>query len=188
MIIYKRSNPRIAAEQKGQGMDREDRHVRLYSGVYARPVLVRGLRILDKVAVALIGAAFAYALIVLLWAGEYPSLFKLLAFSAVPFIAVSLMRSLINCKRPYEVYDCEALREMSVGRKKGHSFPSRHVFSAFLIGTLWLMYSPYVGCAVLVLGVFLAFERALLGIHFARDVLAGAVIGIVSGLVGVLIW
>ena len=188
MIIYKRSIPRIAAGQKGQGMDREDRHVRLYNGVYARPGLVRMLRISDKVAVALCGAAFAYALFVLLWVGEYPSLFKLLAFSAVPFIAVSLMRSFINCKRPYEVYDCDVLREMSVGRKRGHSFPSRHVFSAFLIGTLWLMYSPYVGTAVILLGAFLAVERVLLGIHFVKDVVAGAVIGIASGLIGALVW
>ena len=165
-----------------------DRHVELYNRVYDRRGLLRTLRILDKASVILVGAAYLYALAVLLWVGEYVSAIKLVAFTATPFIAVSLMRSFIDCKRPYEVFRCEALREMSEGRKRGHSFPSRHVFSAFLIGTLWLMYSPYIGVAVLLLGVILAIERTLLGIHFLKDVVVGALIGILSGAIGMLIW
>ena len=169
-------------------MDRENWHIRLYDGVYSRPGLVKGLRIFDKVAVALVALSFAYALFVLLFVGELISALRLVLLAAIPFVAVSLMRSLINLERPYEVFDTPYLREMSVKRKKGHSFPSRHVFSAFLIGTLWLMYSPYIGTAVLLLGAFLALERVLLGIHFIKDVIAGAMVGLISGFIGVLIW
>ena len=111
------------------------------------------------------------------------------AFSAViPFAVVSVMRALFDFKRPYEVIDFPHFAAMRRERKAGKSFPSRHVFSAFLIGTLWLMYSPYVGTAVILLGAFLAVERVLLGIHFVKDVVAGAVIGVASGLIGALVW
>ena len=169
-------------------MNREKWHIRLYDSVYSRPGLVRGLHIFDKVAVLLVAISFAYALFVLLFVAEYISALRLVMLSGIPFLVVSLMRSLINLKRPYEVFDIPYLCEMAEKRKKGHSFPSRHVFSAFLIGTLWLMYSPYVGVAVLLLGAFLALERVLLGIHFVKDVIAGAAIGLISGFVGVLIW
>ena len=72
--------------------------------------------------------------------------------------------------------------------KLGRSFPSRHVFSAFLIGTLWGMYSPPVCALVILLGVILAVERVLLGIHFIKDVICGAIIGVLSGFIGILIW
>ena len=87
-----------------------------------------------------------------------------------------------------EVIECEALSDMASGRKKGHSFPSRHVFSAFIIGTLWMILSPYVGAATLLFGAVIAISRVLLGIHFLRDVIVGAVIGVASGVIGILIW
>jgi membrane-associated phospholipid phosphatase len=97
------------------------------------------------------------------------------------------MRYLINSPRPYEVFDIDEFKVMREERKSGRSFPSRHVFSAFLIGMLWLPYSVPFGVAALMLGAFLGLQRVLLGIHFIRDVITGAVIGIVSGLVGILI-
>ena len=77
---------------------------------------------------------------------------------------------------------------MKAQRRAGRSFPSRHVFSAFLIGMLWCIYSVPLGIAAMLLGTYIALERVLLGIHFPRDVIAGAAIGVLSGLVGILIW
>ena len=63
---------------------------------------------------------------------------KTLIFSAVAFILVTLVRRFIRAKRPYELYSF--YKEKPRG-KKGDSFPSRHVFSAFLIATLFYSFS-----------------------------------------------
>ena len=169
-------------------MDREKRLINLYNGIYSHPGVVKALKVLGVTSTVLVALSFLYALAVLIFVGEFVSAVRLIALSGIPFTAITLMRRFINAKRPYEVIDCDAFSVMRETRKSGHSFPSRHVFSAFLIGVLWLIYSPYVGCAVLFLGVAMAVGRVLLGIHFFKDVLAGAVIGIVSGLIGMLIW
>ena len=150
------------------------------------PRLVKTLKILGAISVFFIAGVFLYGIGVLAYAGEYIYLAHLVAVTAIPFVAVSVMRLIINTARPYEVFDVDELKELREMGKPGRSFPSRHVFSAFLIGILWLPYSVPFGVATLILGVFLAIERVLLGIHFVKDTVTGAVIGIVSALVGML--
>ena len=97
------------------------------------------------------------------------------------------MRVAIDCKRPYEIFDIPELVGIKAQRKSGRSFPSRHVFSAFLIGVLWIPYALPFGIAAILLGILMALERVARGIHFVKDVLVGAVIGILSGVIGILI-
>ena len=64
----------------------------------------------------------------------------------------------------------------------GRSFPSRHVFSIFVIGsTIWCVCHVF-GAGVMAAGVVLAVIRVVTGVHFPKDVIAGAVIGFISGL------
>ena len=169
-------------------MHSRDGLISLYKRVYRRPRLVFTLKLIGAVSVSLIVLLFAYALGVLVFFGEYVSALKLTVLTAVPFLAVTALRTLINCERPYEVFDIAELSDLRSGARHGHSFPSRHVFSAFIIGVMWLKYSLPLGIVGIVLGVYIAVQRVLLGIHFPRDVISGAVIGSLSGLVGVLIW
>lgn len=107
-------------------------------------------------------------------------------FLFLPFIAVSVLRKLVNMPRPYDIYDMPPSFSYK-GRRMGRSFPSRHVFSAFAIGSLSLVYSVPIGIAVLLMGCVIGVSRVLLGIHFIRDVLAGLLIGVFSGTLGILI-
>ena len=107
--------------------------------------------------------------------------------AAVPFVILSVLRILINSQRPYEVFDIQEFSELREKKKSGRSFPSRHVFSAFLIGVLWIPYALPFGIAAILLGILMALERVARGIHFVKDVLVGAVIGILSGVIGILI-
>ena len=109
---------------------------------------------------------------------------KLLAMSAIPFVAVSLLRHLVDTKRPYEVYD---FYKTPPKNKRGRSFPSRHVFSSFLIATLLFTVSAHFAIPFYILGLILALCRVLLGIHFIRDVVAGGAIGIISGVIALLL-
>ena len=157
-----------------------------YRWVYSHTALCAFLKGADIASVILVAVAYAAGLAYALVCS--PLLFaELLALTFVPFVCVSLIRKKINAPRPYELYDFAAVGLPSPGKKSGSSFPSRHVFSAFLIGSLFCFFCPAVGAAVLALGALLALCRAVLGVHFVRDVVSGALLGAVLGVVAGLI-
>ncbi len=165
----------------------EKTSINMYRRVYSSPGFVTALRIFDALSVFFVAGVFVYGIAVLLYSGMYLYALKLSIMAAVPFVILSVLRVLIDSQRPYEVFDIPEFSELREKKKSGRSFPSRHVFSAFLIGTLWLPYALPFGIAAILLGAFLAAERVLRGIHFIQDVLVGAVIGILSGVIGILI-
>ena len=141
------------------------------------------LKIISHASALICAAAYA-AIFVYSYINEPMAALKILLSAAVPYVIVTVMRKIINAPRPYEIYD---FYNTPPKNKKGQSFPSRHVFSAFVIATLSYTVSLWLATALLVLGVCLAVSRILLGIHFVRDVVAGALIGIVSGILGIII-
>ncbi len=168
-------------------MDREEKLIGLYTRVYSRQRTLAILRLLGALGVVYVVLCFLLSVAWLLTEREYAECLKLCSVAAIPFAAVSLMRSFLNVQRPYEVIDFAPFLSMRKERKAGKSFPSRHVFSAFLIGVLTLPYSVPLGITALLIGTFIALERVVLGIHFVRDVVFGGIIGIASGLIGILI-
>ena len=109
---------------------------------------------------------------------------KFLIILGFPFLLVSLLRRIIKAPRPYEIYD---FFEKPPRAGTSDSFPSRHSFSVFAIGTVCLFVSPVLGIITLVFGALLCFCRVAQGIHFIRDVIAGALIGVISSLIGAFI-
>ena len=99
----------------------------------------------------------------------------------ISFLAVSLFRRFYNAPRPYEKDGVTPLIEKKTA---GRSFPSRHVFSAFVIAVSVLFFRPFYGIALLCLGVLLAYLRTALKVHYVKDVVAGALCGIASGIIG----
>ena len=98
---------------------------------------------------------------------------------AVSFVVVTLFRKIVNEPRPYEKYDLPPVIDKDTG---GKSFPSRHVFSIFVIGgSIWVINKIF-GTVILVMGLFLAVIRVITGVHFPKDVAAGAVIGFVCSM------
>ena len=156
---------------------------KLLKRVYESIKLTIRFKIISHVCVALGVAAWAL-LLVLCYMEDKLFALKVAACGAVPFVLVSVFRHLIDAPRPYELYD---FYDEPPKNKKGKSFPSRHVFSAFLIAALWVIKSPVIAASLAVFGVILAINRVITGIHFVRDVVAGAIIGIVSGVLGILI-
>ena len=159
---------------------------RLYAKMSAHPkilAVMKGAQLLMTVLVAL---AYLYYMVLTVIFADLPGILTAATVSAVPFVAVSLMRSRLGGKRPYEVYTLSSLGMELPEHGGGRSFPSRHAFSAALIGVILLPDMLYVGIAVLVLWILISVSRVLLGIHFIRDVVAGSVIGLVCGVVGAL--
>ncbi|MGN0039111.1 MAG: phosphatase PAP2 family protein [Coriobacteriales bacterium] len=120
-------------------------------------------------------------LLVLAWVFEPSYLPRAIAVPALAFVLVSVFRRLYNAKRPYEQLDIEPLIPKST---KGKSFPSRHVFSVYMIAMAWLPFNTVAGVLLLLLGIDMMFMRVLGGVHYPQDVLAGAACGILAGIVG----
>lgn len=113
------------------------------------------------------------------------SLIELLLILGVPFALVTLLRRAINLKRPYEVY---VFYEIPPKDKVGRSFPSRHAYSSFVISVTAMFFDPIAGVLLLIFSLAICVFRVLLGIHFIRDVVCGALIGTLSSLIGMLIF
>ena len=107
-----------------------------------------------------------------------------LKFTLIPLftlIAVTIVRAAINAKRPFEVFDyTPAVHKDTTGK----SFPSRHTVSAFIIAMAFLYIQPKIGVIMLVVAAAIGATRILSGVHFVRDVISGAAIGTVIGVLG----
>ena len=110
---------------------------------------------------------------------------RLLLAGGIPFLFVSIARRVINAPRPYEIYDFYTVLPK---KKSGRSFPSRHVFSAFAVATFMYTTSFWLFFILLILGMILAVARVLLGMHFIRDVAAGTLVGVLSAILGIIIF
>ena len=94
------------------------------------------------------------------------------------FIAITIMRYIVNEQRPYERYGKPSVFNKTT---KGKSFPSRHTASAFIIAMTFFYVSVPLGTAAMTVALLVAASRVLSGAHYLHDVLTGAAIGIVSG-------
>ncbi len=165
---------------------RKEKYLSLYTAVYSRRGTIKFLSVLSEVITYLTVAA--YGLFIGFCAVDnLPLCLSFLAVTATPFVAITLMRRAINAPRPYEVFECDALSSLKEKGKSGSSFPSRHAASSFIIGSALCFTAPAAGVVILALGVLLCVCRVLLGRHFIRDVVVGAVIGGISGTLGMLI-
>ena len=103
----------------------------------------------------------------------------------MPFVLVSLFRKWHDAPRPYEALDIDPLIAKDT---RGKSFPSRHVFSVFVIAVAASLLSPVATAALCLAGLVMAYIRVVGGVHFPRDVIAGALIGVIFGAIGLAIW
>lgn len=184
--MSEKNNPELinGSEPRTEGtLAGADREIpRVFTLVPPGAGLRRLLSAVDLMAVAAVLVCYGCAL---MWgAFDWLSmLVRLVAVTAVPFIFVSLLRRAFNAPRPYELYPLEGFE----GAKRGSSFPSRHVFSAALIGSALCHVSLALGIISLISAIALGACRVLLGRHFIRDVVAGAVSGSLCGALGMLI-
>lgn len=93
-------------------------------------------------------------------------------------VGVTLMRLIFNAKRPYEVYD---YTPVVVKNTKGKSFPSRHTACAFIIAMAFMYLNVSLGIVMTLIACGVGITRIATGVHFVRDVIGGALIGILVG-------
>ena len=122
--------------------------------------------------------------IVALFVMGTPGLLRAVLVPGVSFVLLSLFRKIYNSPRPYEVFDFSPVIDK---KTKGKSMPSRHVFSMFVIAVTMYCFYKVSGLVIGAAGIVMAVVRVVGGVHFPKDVIAGAVIGIMSGVIGFMI-
>ena len=119
--------------------------------------------------------------VVVLFLEKNPLLLRSVLVPAVSFGLLTVVRRMINAPRPYEKFDMPPIIEKDT---KGKSFPSRHVFSVFIIAFTIFVSHTGAGIMIALIGVAIAVIRVIGGVHEPRDVIAGAMAGIVAGIAG----
>lgn len=167
----------IKRAERGSYMKRET-YVSMLSKIRKSPVLygyvVWSDRILTKISYIIYPLFLLYLMVT-----KKPELGKAILVPAVSFVVLSIFRYLYDAPRPYEVFDIPSLIRKDT---RGKSFPSRHVFSAFVIAVTVFYTCHPLGIFLGICSLLLAVSRVLGGVHFTKDVLAGAVSGILCGM------
>ncbi len=88
------------------------------------------------------------------------------------------LKPLIARPRPYSYFPEMTLL---VAPLADFSFPSGHTFASFASATALFLYHKKLGIAAYLLAGIIAFTRLYLYVHFPSDVLAGMLLGILSG-------
>ena len=93
----------------------------------------------------------------------------------------TVLRARLNRPRPYQQPGFEPLVPKET---QGRSFPSRHALSAAVLAMVWLYFYPLVGIGMVFVALAICALRVLAGVHYVRDVAAGAALGFALGAIG----
>ncbi len=128
------------------------------------------------------GAAGILLGIGLYFAGNRPLAVALLLGILTLWLAVELIKAIVERSRPYLTLEEARI----IGwRERGLSFPSGHTSQAFFMATLFSHYldiGPLLGWLIYLVATIVGVTRVYVGAHYPRDVIAGAILGTVWGL------
>lgn len=158
----------------------ERRYRAVRSWFLARPAALRALRAANRLLPVLAGLCYLALLGRLALLGDM-RFFGAAGVPAAAFALGSALRAALDRPRPYEVY---GLAPLVSKETKGRSFPSRHLLSAAVIAAAGWWACPPLGFAMTIIALLLAPARVLAGVHFVRDVAAGAALGALFGWIG----
>jgi membrane-associated phospholipid phosphatase len=135
---------------------------------------------INRILTGFVFAVYPLYLLMLFLRGD-PFLLRAFLVPFISFCAVTVFRRVYNAPRPYEKFGIPPVIDKDT---QGKSFPSRHVFSVFVIAATIFVEHHGAGLMLAIVGVALAAIRVLGGVHEPRDVIAGACVGILAGLIG----
>lgn len=128
---------------------------------------------------------FFLSFIYLIWKRKIPAFLSALISMGFAGVVDFLVYIFWQRPRPFIVHSDLIADPIIRGMKLGSaSFPSSHTYVAFAIATSMILYGHRkLGSALFVLAVFIALGRIGTGLHYPSDVIAGAILGTVSGLI-----
>lgn len=157
---------------------------KLLTKVYKNQSLTNFFSLSSHIVSGICVLSLAFILGYQVYYGKYLTAAILLVSSGVGFALVSLARRFFDAPRPYELY---SFYEIKPKEREGKSFPSRHAYSAAVISTLSLSVSVWLCIPLALITLYMCVCRALVGIHFIRDLVSGLLIGVLAGVIALLI-
>lgn len=158
----------------------KESYIKITGLIRENPKKIRLVRTMNQLLTLFVFLLYPVFLLLLL-VQTNPFLLRAILVPAISFVAVTIFRKVVNIPRPYEKFDTPPVLAKDT---QGKSFPSRHVFSVFVIAMTIFYIHTGVGILLFIIGAVLAFIRVIGGVHEPRDVIAGALIGIASGMIG----
>jgi undecaprenyl-diphosphatase len=95
------------------------------------------------------------------------------------FIIVEIIRFIWDRPRPFISDSVNLL----IRHSPSASFPSGHATFFFALSTLIYLYNKKIGILFLIASFLISISRVFCGIHWPLDILAGALVGILSALI-----
>ena len=100
-------------------------------------------------------------------------------------IGNGLLKNIIARPRPFDIRDTILPRNrLLVSPPTDYSFPSGHTLASFEAATALYKDHTVYGFLAFVLAILIAFSRIYLQVHYPSDVLGGAILGFLFGLLG----
>lgn len=97
----------------------------------------------------------------------------------------AVLKPLVARTRPFDMPGVEV--DLLVKKLHDYSFPSGHTLACFEAATVLMIREKKFGIPALVIAVLVALSRLYLYVHYPTDVLAGAVLGTLFGLLAIYI-
>ncbi len=97
-----------------------------------------------------------------------------------------ILKNLFQRVRPYDLENA-LVQVPIIAKPSDWSFPSGHTLASFETATVLMIRDRRFGIPALMLALLIAFSRLYLYVHFPSDVLAGVLLGVLFGFLGVLI-
>jgi len=152
---------------------------------------MQGRRFLDRLMYILSrqGDGHLYPLIAVLIAiFDFAMAVRLFTTSAVAFTfqisSYKLLKSRIRRMRPFErMMDIRSL----IKPPDKFSFPSGHTAASFVVATIVSSFYPYLTIPTYTNASLIGFSRVYNGVHYPGDVVAGAMLGLLSGQLGLMV-
>ncbi len=160
---------------------KKETYIKMVNSIKEKKHLERALVFANQILTGIVYICFIVLLFTLGYNREFDKLIRVVLVCGIPFILVSVFRYFFNAKRPYAMYGYEPV---VAKEKEGQSMPSRHVFSAFVIACAFAYINPKFSIIYFVVATLIAVHRVIVGVHFIKDVVVGALIGIISGIIG----
>lgn len=112
-----------------------------------------------------------------------PREFRLIAFASAlalsaSHIPVQFAKLLFPRKRPYLMIE---KTKFPANPLQDHSFPSGHTTAIFSVVTPYVLFIPLLSYVLIPLGLCVGISRIYLGLHYPSDVIAGGILGTLSG-------
>lgn len=102
------------------------------------------------------------------------------------WLVVETIKTIVDRTRPFN--KLEVVRVVGL-KALGRSFPSGHTSQAFFVASFFIHHyalEAWIALGIYLLAALVGFTRIYIGAHYPRDVLAGAVLGEVWGLLAIL--